>query len=79
MCKRRHAEKGAQLQEKRDIAPTVHNDAVMIRSTIDAHENRDLMTIHCPGAFLKAMASDPVIMQLRVALAEALVLIDLSM
>ena len=60
-------------------APTVHNDSVMITSAIDAHKGRDMMTIDCPGAFLKAMASDPVIMRLRGALSEALVLIDPSM
>ena len=60
-------------------APTAHNDSVMTTSAIDAHENRDVMTTDCPGAFLKAMASDPVIMRLRGPLAEALVLIDSSM
>ena len=60
-------------------APTVHNDLVMITSAIDAHEGRNVMTIDCPGAFLKAMANNPVIMRLRGALAEALVLIDPSM
>jgi hypothetical protein len=34
------------------------------------------MTIDCPGAFLRACASDPVLMRLRGPLVEALVLID---
>ena len=51
----------------------------MITSAIDVHEGRGVMTIDCPGAFLKAMASGPVIMRLRGPLAEALVLIDPSM
>ena len=57
-------------------APTVHNDSVMITLAIDAHKGRDVMTIDCLGAFIKAMANDPVIMRLHGALAEALVLID---
>ena len=60
-------------------APTVHNDSVMITSAIDAYEKRDVMTVGCPGAFLRLMASDPVLMTLRRPLAEALLLIDPTM
>ena len=45
-------------------APTVHNDSVMITSAIDAYEKRYVMSVDCPGAFLRVMASDPVLMKL---------------
>ena len=65
---------------KEDVyAPTVHNDSVVITPAIDAYERRDVMTIDCPGAFLRAMASDPVLMKLRGPLVDALLLIDQSM
>ena len=48
----------------------------MITSAIDVYERRDVMTIDCPGAFLRACASDPVLMRLRGPRVEALVLID---
>ena len=51
----------------------------MITSAIDAYEKRDVMTVDCPGAFLRAMASDPVLMKLRGPLVEALLLIDPAM
>ena len=61
-----------QIIKKEDVcSPTVHNDCVMITSAIDAYERRDVMTIDCPGAFLRALASDPVLMRLRGALVEA--------
>ena len=63
--------------KKEDVyVPIVHNDSVMIMSAIDAYERRGVMTIDCPGAFLRAMASDPVLMKLRGPLVEALLLID---
>ena len=57
----------------------MHNDSVMITSAIDAYERRDVMPIACPGAFLRAMASDPVLMNLRGPLVEVLLLIDPAM
>ena len=49
--------------KKEDAAsPTVHNDADMITSAIAGYERRDVMTTGCPGAFSRALASDPVIM-----------------
>ena len=65
---------------KEDVyVPTVHNDSVIITPAIDAYERRDVMTVDCPGAFLRAMASDPVLMKLRGPLVEALLLIDSAM
>ena len=54
----------------------MHNDYVLITSAIDAYERRDVTIIDCPGAFLRALASDPVLMRLRGPLVEALVMID---
>ena len=65
------------IYKKQDVyAPTVHNDSVMMTSAINARERRDVMTIECPRAFLRAMASDPILMKLRGPLVEALFLID---
>ena len=38
-----------------------------------------VMTVDCPGVFLRAMASDPVLIKLRGPLVEALLLIDPAM
>ena len=57
----------------------MHNDSVMITSAIDVYKGRDVMTIDCPRAFLRAMASDPVLVKLRGPLVEALLLIDRAM
>ena len=76
-CGRGDMQKSSPDYKKEDVcSPTVHNDCVMITSAIDAYERRDVMTIDCPGAFLRALASDPVLMRLRGPLVEALVLID---
>ena len=73
-------QKKSSAYKKEDVyAPTVHNDSVMIMSAIEAYERRDVMTVDCPGAFLRAMASDPVLVKLWGPLVEALLLIDLAM
>ena len=62
---------------KEDVCTlTLINDSVMITSAIDAYERRDVMKIDCPGAFLRGMASDLVLMKFRGPLVEALLLID---
>ena len=73
-------QKKSSTYKKEDVyAPTVHNDPVMIMSAIDAYERRDVMTVDCPGDFLRAMACDPVLMKLRGPLVEALLLINPAM
>ena len=73
-------QKKSSTYKKEDVyAPTVHNDSVVITSSIDAYERRDVMAIDCPGAFLRVMASDPILMKLREPLVEALLLIDPAM
>ena len=71
--------KSSTYKKENGYAPTVHNDSVMITSAIDAYERRDVMTIDCPGAFLRAMASDPVLVKLWGPIVEALLLIDPAM
>lgn len=49
--------------QKEDAAsPTVHNDAAMPTSAIDAYKRYGVMLIDCPGALLKAFASSLVVM-----------------
>ena len=73
-------QKKSSAYTKEDVyAPTVHNDSVMITSAIDTYERRDVLTIDCPGAFLRATASDPVLMKFREPLVDALLLIDPAM
>ena len=62
---------------KRDAtSPTVHNKSVFITAVIDTHEDRDVMILDTPGAFLHVLIKDEVIMLLRGPLAETIVLID---
>ena len=76
-CGRGDMQRKSSIYKKQDVyAPTVHNDSVMMTSAINARERRDVMTIECPRAFLRAMASDPILMKLRGPLVEALFLID---
>ena len=79
-CGRGDMQKKSSTYKKEDVyAPTVHNDSVMITSAIDAYERRDVMTVDCPGAFLRAMASDPALMKLRGPLVKALLLVNPAM
>ena len=74
-----YAEKSSTYKKEDVYAPTVHNDSVMITSAIDAYERRDVVTVDYPGAFLRAMTSDPVLIKLRGPLVGALLLIDPAM
>ena len=67
---------GPDYKKDEAASPTVHNNAAMLTAAIDAHERRDVMILDVPGAFLHAMASDPILMKLRGPLVEALVMID---
>ena len=72
-------EKSSTYKKEDVYTPAVHNDSVMITSAINAYERRDVMTIDCPEVFLRAMASDPLLMKFRGPLVEALLLIDPAM
>ena len=52
------------------------NDSVMIQSTIDAHEEREVVTLDIPGAFLHADLDEEVVMLLRGQLADLMVEVD---
>ena len=58
------------------ISLTVHNKSVFIIAVIDAHEERDVMVLDIPEAFLHALTKDEVVMLLRGPLAETMVIID---
>eukprot|EP00956_Cyclotella_meneghiniana_P028301 scaffold65295_cov71-Cyclotella_meneghiniana.AAC.14 len=64
------------IPKENAASPTVMNDSVMITSAIDAHENRHVVTLDIPGAFLHADLDEEVIMLLRGQLAELMVKID---
>ncbi len=49
---------------------------VFVTSTIDARENREVMTINIPGAFLHAINKDYIIMQMNGALAKLIAQMD---
>jgi hypothetical protein len=49
---------------------------VFATSTIDARENRDVVTINIPGAFLQTTNKDYVIMQMNGTLAKLMVQTD---
>jgi hypothetical protein len=51
-------------------SPTVALESVFVTSTIDAIENREVVTINIPGAFLHAKNEDYVVMQMNGTLAE---------
>jgi hypothetical protein len=56
---------------KEEVAsPTVALASVFMTSTIDARENREVVTINIPGAFLHATNEDYVIMQVNGTLAK---------
>ena len=57
----------------------MHNDSAMITSVINTYEQRDVVMIDCPEAFLRVMVSDPVLMKMCGPIVEALLLIDLVM
>eukprot|EP00956_Cyclotella_meneghiniana_P035517 scaffold115573_cov38-Cyclotella_meneghiniana.AAC.1 len=64
------------IPKENAASPTVMNDSVMITSAIDAHENRRVVTLDIPGAFLHADLDEEVIMLLRGQLAELMVKVD---
>ncbi len=49
---------------------------VFVTSTIDARENREVVTINIPGAFLHATNKDYVVMQMNGTLAKLMVQTD---
>ncbi len=64
------------LQRNRVASPTVALESVFVTSTIDARENREVMTINIPGAFLHAANTDYVVMQMNGTLAKRMAKMD---
>ncbi len=61
------------IAKEEAAAPTVALDLVFITLRIDAKENREVVTIDMPGAFLHADNEDYVIMKMVGTLAELMV------
>ncbi len=61
------------IAKEEAAAPTVALEWVFLTSTIDAKENREVVTIDIPGAFLHADNEDYVIMKMVGTLAELMV------
>ena len=66
----------ATLTKEETSSPTVAIESVLISSTIDAHEKRDVATIDVPGAFMQADMDDTVHIRIDGAMAELLIRID---
>ena len=60
-------------------SPTVSTDGVILTSTIEAHEERDVAVIDAPNAFLNATDNEKTLMLLKGKLAELMVQIDPKM
>ena len=60
-------------------SPTISTDSVIITSTIEAHQGRDVAVIDLPNAFLNADKNDQPLMLLKGNLAELMVQIDPQM
>ncbi len=61
------------IAKEEAVAPTVALELVFLTSTIDAKENREVVTIDIPGAFLHADNEDYMIMKMVGTLAELMV------
>ncbi len=57
-------------------SPTVGLESVFVTSTIDVRENREVVMIDIPGAFLHATNKDYVVMQMNRTLAELMAKTD---
>jgi hypothetical protein len=61
------------IAKEEAAAPTAALESVFLTSTIDAKENREVVTIDIPGAFLHADNEEYVIMKMVGMLAELMV------
>jgi hypothetical protein len=57
-------------------SPMVALESIFVTSTIDARENREVVTINIPGAFLHAKNKDYIVMQMNGTLAELMAKTD---
>jgi hypothetical protein len=70
------SEQRLHVAKKEAASPTVALESVFVTSTIDARENREVVTIDIPGAFLHAKNEDYVVMQMNGTLAELMAKTD---
>ena len=63
-------------KKKDATSPTVHNKSTFIASVSDAYDTRDVMLLDIPGAFLRALTKEDIIVLLREPIVGSLVLID---
>ena len=69
------------LSKQDSASPTISTESLMITATIDAKENRDIMTADVPNAFIqmelpKIDGEDRIVMKITGALVDMLILID---
>eukprot|EP00956_Cyclotella_meneghiniana_P009212 scaffold12647_cov40-Cyclotella_meneghiniana.AAC.1 len=64
------------IPKETTASPTVMNDSVMITSAVEAHEEREVVTLDIPGAFLHADLDEEVVMLIRGQLADLMVEVD---
>jgi hypothetical protein len=64
------------LAKEEASSPTVALESIFVTSTIVARENREVVTIDIPGAFLHAKNEDYVVMQMNGTLAELMAKTD---
>eukprot|EP00957_Ditylum_brightwellii_P099242 7559239-Ditylum_brightwellii.AAC.1 len=57
-------------------SPTVPTDGVIITSTIEAHQGRDVAIVDLPNAFLNAPNNEQTLMLLKAKLAELMIQIN---
>jgi hypothetical protein len=74
LCK----QKGGKLHVAKEEAasPTVALESIFVMSTIDARENREVVTVNIPGAFLQAKNKDYKVMQMSGTLVELMAKTD---
>ena len=61
------------IAKEETASPTVNNDSLFALAAIDAYENRQVVTMDIPGAFLHATNDDFVVMRMTGTLAELMV------
>ena len=58
------------IAKEEAASPTVALESVFVTAAIDARENREVVTINIPGAFLHATNNNYVVMRMNGTLAE---------
>ena len=64
------------IAKEEAASPTVALESVFVTAAIDARENREVVTINIPGAFLHATNNNYVVMRMNGTLAELMATTD---